>query len=209
MHMTIMKRARSTKRIQAKRILQQRRAHEVIPDYYALHSAPAHHMFGTPDFVDTAGREYRIAFEPTSGPNPPVSRALVDLRATRTDRDSILAMPDATADDLLARYAADNIGVSCVRGRDGTVRLWVRLRRRRTGQVAWPGSGTDLELSFIGSETALPRDVSHDIVQRVRVAHSHHATGTRATGYIDVHDLAPELCDALLARQLQVYASHL
>lgn len=179
--------------------------------YYALNSAPAYHMFGAPDFRDATGREYRVAFAPTDAsgtgdPHTAASRELVALRASRNDAGA-LALPEATADDLLAHYAVRSVAVAHVDGSHGnTVRLWVRLPKRKRGaRLPWPKSGTEMELTLQNHD--LPVSGDADIVQRVSVAHSLISRGEKATGYVDVDDLPPALCDALLQRQMRRYTA--
>src|SRR5208282_446717 len=108
------------KRRRASRIDQHDRAADESATYYALNSAPAYNMFGSPDFRDADGREYRIAFKPGDSTHSySAARALVSLRATRDDTGELLHA-DATADDLIADYARREVPIECITGPDDT-----------------------------------------------------------------------------------------
>src|SRR5688572_1352890 len=118
------------------RVEQLRNAREKNPRYYAEHPHPSYNQFGSPDFIDELGREYRIAFDIPLGQHASVSEALVSIRATR-GAEGELTIPDADIDDLLLFYlnkATRNnatLALAATRPLDTRVRLWVRLPRSK------------------------------------------------------------------------------
>jgi hypothetical protein len=174
--------------------------------YYALHPHPAYVMFGTPDFVDELGREYRIAFH--AGHEPAVL-ALLRLRAESVSTTRFTM-------DQLVRYEvvrAQTHGRDPALARDAPsadrVRLWVRLPTRRgRGPVrAWPTAGTQLELLYRADSALVPAGEEATIA--VTVQNAQRSTTERATGYVDVLGIGAELADAVLARRLAQAVRHL
>jgi hypothetical protein len=177
-------------------------ATEAGREYYATHTHPAYNMFGTPDFVDTDGREYRLAFHVDGGRELAVT-ALIRLRAARAEHTR------ATMDDLLvdqvARAIPTNTVVTVTRDAPSAsrVRLWVRLPKSRGGRAprTWPVANTRLELLY-RADAELTRG-GEEASALATVANAVRSTQQRATGYVDVVGIAPDVADTILARRVE------
>jgi hypothetical protein len=188
-------------------------AFETHQDYYAANTQPAYSMFGAPDFVDDEGREYRMAFDISSGPRPesPIL-ALLRMRADASGK-----YVDATLDDLLARLYSeasaekrlDEFKLDIVSpGASSRVRLWVRLPSRRhnakTGNMAWPEATQELatRLTYMGDPAYV--DDASPVVVDVIIQNSQRSTLNRKTGYVDVAGMSHDIARALLKRRLRI-----
>lgn len=96
---------------------QRREGRDVHARYYALHNHPNRREFGAPDYVDAAGRQYRIAF---------------------LDRLDAAWVPDQP---LPARPLTHEP----VRDAGGRIKLWIKVprapRAEMLGAARWPSVG--------------------------------------------------------------------